>query len=125
MYDRVLSSEEKKNLHVLAQFNNISQKISSWMCVAGGLWTFVVYSVWERIFNTERYGRTKHKLHTKWKAARGWTSLQNRVPVALYTFFGVLKQLFVLMCLHGASPLRWRGEYVPFLWRYFWLCLRR
>jgi hypothetical protein len=35
----------KKNLHVLAQFNYFSQKISSWMCVAGGLWTFVVYSV--------------------------------------------------------------------------------
>ena len=66
------------------------------MCVARGLWTWVVCSVWERIFNTERYGRTKHKLHTKQKAARGWTSLQNRVPAALYTFFSVLKQLLLL-----------------------------
>jgi len=35
---------KKENFHVLAQFNYFSQKISSWRCVAGGLWTFVVYS---------------------------------------------------------------------------------
>ena len=78
---------KKKAPHVLAQFNYFSQKIISWMCIAGGLWTSVVYSVWKRIFNTERYGRTKHKLHTKWKAACGWTRLRNRVQEALYTFF--------------------------------------